>query len=107
MDNRELASNIIQNLGGEENISNYLHCVTRLRFNLIDENKADMDKISNFSGVLGTQIKNGQYQVIIGPNVKKVYEKVEEIMKQNGVNIIAGEQHSKKISTCAVEQGLS
>jgi len=98
MDNRELAVKIIQNLGGEKNISNYLHCVTRLRFNLIDENQADMGKINALPGVLGTQIKNGQYQVIIGPNVKKVYEKIEEIMKQNGLAPIGSRVPSNKIS---------
>ena len=83
MDNRELAMNIVQLLGGKENISNYLHCVTRLRFNLVDESKVDLGNIKNLQGVIGTQVKNGQYQIIIGPNVKKVFEAVEEVIGES------------------------
>lgn len=72
----ELAKKIIGLVGGEENISNVTHCATRLRFNLKDESKADTDAIKGTPGVLGVASANGQYQVIIGPEVTQVYEKL-------------------------------
>ena len=80
MDNRKVASQVIQNLGGKDNITNALHCVTRLRFNLADESKANLKAIEQIDGVLGTQIKNGQYQVIIGPMVGDVFIEVESML---------------------------
>jgi PTS system beta-glucosides-specific IIC component len=85
MDNHELAKNIVQLLGGKENISTYLHCVTRLRFNLVDESKADLENIKSLEGVIGVQVKNGQQQVIIGPNVNVVFDNVEKVM--GGTNV--------------------
>ncbi|HIV43310.1 MAG TPA: PTS transporter subunit EIIC [Candidatus Faecalibacterium avium] len=72
----ELAKKIIGLVGGEGNISNVTHCATRLRFNLKDESKADTDAIKGTPGVLGVASANGQYQVIIGPEVTQVYEKL-------------------------------
>ena len=72
MNNKKLAGEVVRFLGGKDNISNALHCVTRLRFNLKDESLADLKSIGELDGVLGTQIKNEQYQVIIGPMVGDV-----------------------------------
>ncbi len=80
MNYTESAKNIVELLGGKDNITNYLHCVTRLRFNLADENQADLEQINSLDGVMGTQVKNGQYQVIIGTNVKKVFDEVEKLL---------------------------
>lgn len=74
--NKELAASIVELLGGSHNISTALHCVTRLRFNLRDDSLAKLDDIRQLKGVLGAQIKDGQYQIIIGPNVNRVYDEV-------------------------------
>lgn len=72
----ELAKKIIQLVGGESNIANVTHCITRLRFNLKDESKADTEAIRSTPGVVGVTSANGQYQVIIGAEVTQVYEKL-------------------------------
>ncbi len=80
MTNKELAITIIDLLGGKDNITNALHCVTRLRFNLKDTKLAKMDEIKKLDGVLGTNIQNEQYQVIIGPKVNDVFIEVEALL---------------------------
>lgn len=81
MENRELAEKIIQLCGGEENITKAIHCITRLRFNLKDDSKADSKAIADLNGVIGTRYQNGQFQVIIGNNVKNVYVQVAKILE--------------------------
>lgn len=76
MTNSELAAQIIANVGGEENISALTHCATRLRFNLKDNNKANMDVLKNLEGVLTAQIKSGQTQVVIGAKVNAIFDEV-------------------------------
>ena len=78
--NKELAASIVELLGGSSNISTALHCVTRLRFNLRDGSLAKLDDIRQLKGVLGAQIKDGQYQIIIGPNVNRVYDEVVPLL---------------------------
>ncbi|KAF9404377.1 hypothetical protein HW555_014365 [Spodoptera exigua] len=79
MNYQELAQNIIDNIGGQENIRELTHCATRLRFNLKDEAKAQTDALKNTVGVMGVVSKGGQYQVIIGSDVGSVYK---EILKE-------------------------
>lgn len=77
-DYSELAELIIKAVGGKSNVSMLQHCVTRLRFNLKDESIVDEDTINNASGIMGSQFKAGQYQVIIGGAVNDVYDVVCE-----------------------------
>lgn len=76
MDYKKLASNIVKNIGGDKNISNVIHCATRLRFNLKDVSKADVEAIKKIKGVMGVVNKGGQFQVIIGNEVSDVYKEV-------------------------------
>ena len=48
----QLAKDIVENVGGKDNVSSLTHCITRLRFKLKDESKADTDKITALSGVV-------------------------------------------------------
>ncbi len=80
MSYNEIAKSIIELVGGKENIESVSHCFTRLRFKLTDESKADKDKLMALDKVVGTVSANGQYQVIIGNEVKKVYKEVEELL---------------------------
>lgn len=50
MNNKKLAGEVVRFLGGKDNISNALHCVTRLRFNLKDESLADLKSIGELDG---------------------------------------------------------
>ena len=79
VDNKKLASAILEKVGGKENIEFLVHCMTRLRFNLKDQSLAKQSEIEEIPGVLGTMIQNGQFQVIIGETVPDVYEKLCEI----------------------------
>ncbi|MEJ8303697.1 beta-glucoside-specific PTS transporter subunit IIABC [Saccharibacillus sacchari] len=72
----KLAKDIIQNVGGKENVNSLEHCVTRLRFRLKDENKANTDVLKNMDGVVTVVKSGGQYQVVIGNHVPDVYAEV-------------------------------
>jgi len=78
MVSREVITNVIRLVGGTENINKVWHCMTRLRFDLIDENKIDQQAIKALPGVLGAQIQSDQFQIIIGPKVSSWYEQISE-----------------------------
>ncbi|MGM0216786.1 beta-glucoside-specific PTS transporter subunit IIABC [Enterococcus sp. AZ109] len=80
MTNEELAKKIVEEVGGEENIKNMTHCATRLRFNLKDNNKANLSTLSNMEGVLKAQLQNGQTQIIIGAKVQKIYREISKLV---------------------------
>lgn len=69
----ELAKDIIQHVGGEENVRELRHCITRLRFQLKDESKADTDYLKKRDGIVTVVQASGQYQVVIGNHVADVY----------------------------------
>lgn len=74
-----LARIIIQNVGGKDNISSLTHCITRLRFKLKDESKANTDILKAADGIVTVMKSGGQYQVVIGNHVADVYAVVCEI----------------------------
>lgn len=76
-----LAKEIVKNIGGKENVNSLTHCITRLRFKLKDEKKANDDVIKNMDGVVTLMKSGGQYQVVIGNHVPEVYADVMEILK--------------------------
>lgn len=71
-----LAAHIIQLVGGEKNIDNVIHCVTRLRFYLKDDTLPDEEKLTNLKGVLGVVNAGGQYQVVVGQGVEDIHKEV-------------------------------
>ena len=75
-----LARDIVQLVGGKENVTQAYHCQTRLRFTLADEGKADEDAIKAHDGVVGVIHGAGQFQVCIGPHVADVFEEVEKLV---------------------------
>lgn len=74
-----LAKEILENVGGKENINSLTHCVTRLRFHLKDESKANDEALKNNPGVVTVMKSAGQYQVVIGNHVPLVYADVCEL----------------------------
>jgi beta-glucoside PTS system EIICBA component len=72
----KLAKDIIQNVGGKENVKSVTHCITRLRFKLKDESKANTEVLKNMDGVVTVIKSGGQYQVVIGNHVPDVYKDV-------------------------------
>lgn len=79
----KLAKEIVKNVGGVENINSLTHCVTRLRFKLKDESKANDDVLKNMDGVVTIMKSGGQYQVVIGNHVQFVYDDVCEVAHIN------------------------
>lgn len=74
-----LADEILKNIGGSGNVKNLTHCMTRLRFVLKDESKANDEIIKNLDGVMGLRKQGGQYQIIVGNNVSKTYAELMEL----------------------------
>lgn len=75
----KLAKDIIANVGGKENVNSLTHCVTRLRFKLKDESKANTEVLKNMDGIVTVVKSGGQYQVVIGNHVPDVYADVAAI----------------------------
>ncbi|MEK3867423.1 MULTISPECIES: beta-glucoside-specific PTS transporter subunit IIABC [Paenibacillus] len=93
MSYEQLSKDIIQSVGGEKNINNVIHCATRLRFTLNDEQKADKENLEKMKGIIGVVSKGGQFQVIVGTHVADVYK---EIAKSISPNSDSGENKVKK-----------
>jgi len=80
MDKKELAEKIVQELGGKENILQSWHCITRLRFNVADEEKVNLDRLKALGSVMGAQYQNGQFQVIIGNKGGEEYNEIKPVL---------------------------
>lgn len=76
MDYAVVAKKILEKIGGESNVNSVQHCMTRLRFTLKDDKKADDEAIKKIKGVMGVTKQGGQYQVIIGNSVGTCYKEI-------------------------------
>ena len=94
----QLATEIIQNVGGEGNVISLEHCVTRLRFKLKDEQKADTEALKELDGVVTVIKSAGQYQVVIGNAVGDVYDTVLEVSDISGAVGLAADDDGKKMN---------
>ncbi|RIL80797.1 PTS beta-glucoside transporter subunit IIABC [Staphylococcus cohnii] len=74
-----LAQEIVEKVGGEENINSLTHCITRLRFKLKDESKADTEFLKNHDEIVTVMQSSGQYQVVIGNHVPDVYDAITKV----------------------------
>jgi len=80
MENREIAQQVIEAVGGKNNIRSVAHCATRLRVMVADEAAIDKERIENLDKVKGAFFNSGQYQIIFGTGtVNKIYEKVLQL----------------------------
>ena len=89
VNNRQIAENILAAVGGRENITSVTHCMTRLRFNLKDMGLPDQEQIKKLNGVLGVVVSGGQFQIIVGQNVPKVYAELCQmagLQEQEAIN---------------------
>ena len=75
-----LAKQILEYIGGKENVNDVYHCQTRLRFKLADEGKAIREKLEGLDGVAKVIISGGVFQVVIGTHVKYVFEEIEKLV---------------------------
>lgn len=72
----QIANEILKEIGGKQNVTFAAHCMTRLRFNLKDQSKINLENIKRINGVLGCQFSGGQFQVVIGTTVEQVYKAI-------------------------------
>lgn len=91
------AKELLSSIGGKENIVAVTHCMTRMRFVLKDNEKADKERIESLKCVKGTFLQAGQFQIIIGNKVSEFYndfvkladiessskEEIKEVAKSN------------------------
>lgn len=104
-DYKKLAAFIIEHVGGRENVRSLTHCITRLRFVLHDEQKAEDFVLEASDGIVSVIKKGGQYQVVIGNEVADVYDAARDLLgleqtektesekqtfKQKAIDIISG-----------------
>lgn len=76
----KLAENIVREIGGKENVNSLTNCITRLRFKLKDESKANTEVLKNMDGVVTVMQSGGQYQVVIGNHVPDVKKEVDAVL---------------------------
>lgn len=69
----DFCNQILEKVGGKENVSGAVHCMTRLRLNLKDRSQVNIDEVKGIKGVLGAQFSGEQFQIIIGQHVSEVY----------------------------------
>jgi len=96
MDYKNGAKKILENIGGKENISGMTHCATRLRLNLNDDTKANTSEIRKIDGVVNVVNKAGQYQILIGTDVPKLYDEMEKLV--DGKNLDNASTNNDKSS---------
>lgn len=95
LDYSKAAQNIIANIGGKDNVNSVRHCITRVRFRLKDESRADDDKVKNLEGVISVVHGGGEYMVVIGNAVGEVYDAVCEQLGSVGETSGGGETGEK------------
>lgn len=85
MKDEQLCKEILRLVGGQSNIAEAYHCITRLRLNVRDLSKVKVDELKKLHGVLTVQVLGKQVQIVIGPGVEQVYDtfcKVADIKQQ-------------------------
>lgn len=80
------ANELLDAIGGKENIKAVTHCMTRIRFVLHDTDKPDTDRIEDIESVKGTFTQQGQFQVIVGNKVSDFYNDFAKVSGVEGVS---------------------
>ena len=80
----QLGQDIFQHVGGKENVSKLIHCMTRVRLTLKDESKADLEELEALPGVLGV-VEDETLQVVVGPG--KVNKVAQSMVDSVGVKL--------------------
>lgn len=89
------ARELLQAIGGKENVVAVTHCATRMRFVLGDPSKADVKTIEKISAVKGTFTNAGQFQIIIGNDVPIFYNDFSAVSGIEGVSKEAAKSAAK------------
>ena len=100
-ENRLIAQEVIEAVGGTENIQSVAHCATRLRIMVKDKEKIDEARVENIDKVKGAFFNSGQFQIIFGTGtVNKIYEEVSKL----GVNEVSKSEMKEEfpIGICSI-----
>lgn len=95
----KMSEDILQNIGGKDNIEYLVHCITRLRFTFKDRSLVDENAVKGIKGVMGIMEQNGQFQVIVGQEVADIYAeicKLAGIDEEDAIDENLDEQGNKK-----------
>jgi len=105
---QQIAAGVLKAVGGKENISLAQHCMTRLRFTLKNESVPKDEEVKKIPGVLGVARSGGQYQVIIGTNVPKVYDALcsEAGLSKNDASNEGGGKAKEKLTPKVVANNI-
>lgn len=96
MDAKKIATEILRLIGGPSNINNVTHCYTRLRFKLKDESVVNKHELEKLKDVVSIVQSSGQYQIVIGTEVDKVYK---ELISLTGQEVSEENQTTKRRMT--------
>lgn len=101
-DYNKMAKEIVSKVGGVGNVEKIMHCMTRLRMVLKDESKVELEALKQVEGVVDVVIAGGQYQVVIGTSVSKVYEAV---LRNNDISQgdVADEEKRKNLFSMLID----
>lgn len=103
MDFAKIASQVIANVGGKENIKSVAHCATRLRFQLKNNDLRNEEAISDLDGVKGVFLTQSQFQIIFGSGLVNLI--CDEVQKQIGdVSSAAGEEEKEEKQGSVVQR---
>lgn len=103
---RQIAKEVLEQVGGKDNVSKVLHCQTRLRFNLKDESVVVDEKIEEIKGVLGIVRAGGQIQIVVGPEVKDVYSELCDLANFENKDVDPVAKQKEKITFKSIGNGI-
>lgn len=101
-DFKNIRDSIIEYSGGVENIATVSHCMTRLRLQINNTDKFDIEKIKNIPGVLNVIIQNGEHQIVIGQDVANLYA---EFQKVDGIKVGGSIEDADAAKADGMEKG--
>ena len=104
MDYKKTASEIVEKIGGKENIASLTHCITRVRFKLKDNSKASAEAVKKIDGVINVIEQGGQFQVVIGNEVEDVFNAVQDVTGIVGSAIDVVEKDDLKVKGKFMDQ---
>lgn len=104
MDYKKTATEIVEHIGGKENIASLTHCITRVRFKLKDDSLADKEAVKKINGVLNVVEQGGQFQVVIGNEVEDVFNAVQDVTGIHGTAIDVVEKDDLKVKGKFMDQ---
>jgi PTS system beta-glucosides-specific IIC component len=102
MNHTETAKEIIQIIGAD-NVTYLTHCATRLRFNIKDISNVNLEQLDRVEGVIKSQYKNGQLQVIIGAKVGGVFEAMQKLISLNEDVIVQKTETKQNVISQVIE----